>query len=184
MTQLRLFVVLAVLIVAFALPAAALAHPDSEGQGYCRFSGRHAHVRPLQRCGPRQWRPRHTRSFLAERHSSDFRVWRRSSSSSERQFRGRGRRGRGAVRDRSGPTVLSRMRPRRRRSALLWRACKYWFIGADGSAQPGPYLPDSPRIERYEGTNPLTGKSVVIDYVVEGEKDAAVGEHILSRQRV
>lgn len=47
---------------------------------------------------------------------------------------------------------------------------QYWFIGADGSAQPGPFLPDSPRIERYEGTNPMTGKSVVIDYVVEGDQ--------------
>ena len=48
---------------------------------------------------------------------------------------------------------------------------QYWFIGADGSAQPGPFLPDAPnQIERYEGVNSLTGKPVVIDYVVEGKK--------------
>ena len=47
---------------------------------------------------------------------------------------------------------------------------QYWFIGADGSAQPGPFLPDSPRIEIYNGVNTLTGKSVTIDYVIEGEK--------------
>lgn len=48
---------------------------------------------------------------------------------------------------------------------------QYWFIGADGSAQLGPFLPDAPnQIERYQGVNSLTGKPVVIDYVVEGEK--------------
>ena len=48
---------------------------------------------------------------------------------------------------------------------------QFWFVGADGSAQPGPFLPDAPnQIERYEGVNSLTGKPVVIDYVVEGEK--------------
>lgn len=48
---------------------------------------------------------------------------------------------------------------------------QYWFIGADGSAQPGPFLPDAPnQTERYEGVNSLTGKPIVIDYVVEGEK--------------
>ena len=47
---------------------------------------------------------------------------------------------------------------------------QYWYIGADGSAQPGPFLPDSPKIESFSGTNPLTGKSVTIDYVTEGDK--------------
>ena len=47
---------------------------------------------------------------------------------------------------------------------------QYWYIGADGSAQPGPFLPDSPKIEIYNGVNPLTGKSVTIDYVTEGDK--------------
>ncbi|MYC93673.1 MAG: hypothetical protein F4X14_01775 [Caldilineaceae bacterium SB0661_bin_32] len=47
---------------------------------------------------------------------------------------------------------------------------QYWYIGADGSAQPGPFLPDSPRIESFSGTNPMTGKSVTIDYVTEGDK--------------
>lgn len=48
---------------------------------------------------------------------------------------------------------------------------QYWFIGADGSAQPGPVLPDAPnQIERYEGVNSLTGKPVTIEYVIEGDK--------------
>ena len=47
---------------------------------------------------------------------------------------------------------------------------QYWFIGPDGSSQRGPFLPDNPKITRYEGTNPLSGKSVVIDYVTEGKK--------------
>ena len=47
---------------------------------------------------------------------------------------------------------------------------QYWYIGADGSAQPGPFLPDDPRIESFSGTNPMTGKSVTIDYVTENEQ--------------
>ena len=48
---------------------------------------------------------------------------------------------------------------------------QYWFIGADGSAQPGPFLPDAPiQIERYEGVNSLTGKPVTIEYVIVGDK--------------
>ncbi len=47
---------------------------------------------------------------------------------------------------------------------------QYWYIGADGSAQPGPFLPDSPRISVFNGVNPMTGKSVTIDYVIEGDK--------------
>ncbi len=47
---------------------------------------------------------------------------------------------------------------------------QYWYIGADGSAQPGPFLPDSPKISVFNGVNPMTGKSVTIDYVTEGEK--------------
>ena len=47
---------------------------------------------------------------------------------------------------------------------------QYWYIGADGSAQPGPFLPDSPKIESFSGTNPLTGKSVTIDYVTENDQ--------------
>ncbi len=47
---------------------------------------------------------------------------------------------------------------------------QYWYIGADGSAQPGPYLPDSPRIEIFNGVNPLTGKSVTIDYITENDQ--------------
>ena len=46
---------------------------------------------------------------------------------------------------------------------------RYWYIGADGSAQMGPFLPDSPKIV-FNGTNPMTGKSVSIDYVTEGDK--------------
>lgn len=37
MKQYRFLAIFAVLIVALALPAAALAHPSSEGDGYCRF---------------------------------------------------------------------------------------------------------------------------------------------------
>ena len=47
---------------------------------------------------------------------------------------------------------------------------QYWYIGADGSAQPGPFLPDSPKIESFSGSNPLTGKSVTIDYITENEE--------------
>ena len=47
---------------------------------------------------------------------------------------------------------------------------QYWYIGADGSAQPGPFLPDSPKIESFTGTNPMTGKSVTIDYITENEQ--------------
>ena len=47
---------------------------------------------------------------------------------------------------------------------------QYWYIGADGNAQPGPFLPDSPKITVFNGTNPMTGKSVTIDYVTEGDK--------------
>ena len=45
---------------------------------------------------------------------------------------------------------------------------QYYFIGADGSSQTGPYLPnqssDSPAIQLYSGSNPMTGKSVVINW--------------------
>ena len=45
---------------------------------------------------------------------------------------------------------------------------QYYFIGADGSSETGPYLPnqssDSPAIQLYSGTNPMTGKSVVINW--------------------
>ncbi|MCY4079647.1 MAG: hypothetical protein OXF54_05345 [Caldilineaceae bacterium] len=47
---------------------------------------------------------------------------------------------------------------------------QYWYIGADGSAQPGPFLPDEPKIESFSGTNPMTGKSVTIDYVTENDQ--------------
>ena len=47
---------------------------------------------------------------------------------------------------------------------------QYWYIGADGSAQPGPFLPDEPKIESFSGTNPLTGKAVTIDYVTENDQ--------------
>ena len=47
---------------------------------------------------------------------------------------------------------------------------QYWYIGADGRAQPGPFLPDTPRIERFSGVNPMTGKPVTIDYITEGDK--------------
>ncbi len=47
---------------------------------------------------------------------------------------------------------------------------QYWYIGADGSAQPGPFLPDSPRIESFSGTNPMTGKSVTIEYITENNQ--------------
>ena len=47
---------------------------------------------------------------------------------------------------------------------------QYWYIGADGSAQPGPFLPDEPKIESFSGTNPMTGKSVTIDYITENDQ--------------
>lgn len=47
---------------------------------------------------------------------------------------------------------------------------QYWYIGADGSAQPGPFLPDDPKIESFSGTNPMTGKSVTIDYITENDQ--------------
>lgn len=169
MTQLRLFVVLAVLIVAFALPAAALAHPDSEGQGYCRFpdgtltsghcsaadhanGGHDTHVPSLPSVTPPTSGPGGNPPPPP------------SASS------GGGAGGAGGGTGSIGADCFITHAATPAQICPVVEGMQYWFIGADGSAQPGPYLPDSPRIERYEGTNPLTGKSVVIDYVVEGEK--------------
>ena len=48
---------------------------------------------------------------------------------------------------------------------------QYYFIGADGSAQPGPWVPPFSELATlssasvYSGTNPKTGKSVTIHYL-------------------
>lgn len=48
---------------------------------------------------------------------------------------------------------------------------QYYFIGADGTAETGPYMPNptagSPSFQLYSGTNPMTGKPVVIDWMSE-----------------
>lgn len=56
---------------------------------------------------------------------------------------------------------------------------QYYFIGADGSSQTGPYikpfselavLHTAGTVSLYTGSNPFTGKSVTIDYLVSDDK--------------
>lgn len=57
---------------------------------------------------------------------------------------------------------------------------QYYFIGADGSSQTGPYIKPFSELATlhasvasarlYTGSNPFTGKSVTIDYLVSDEK--------------
>ena len=69
----------------------------------------------------------------------------------------------------SAKATASCITPQRPRSSVPpATASNYYFIGADGSSQTGPYLPnqssDSPAIQLYSGSNPMTGKSVVINW--------------------
>ena len=58
---------------------------------------------------------------------------------------------------------------------------QFYFIGADGTAETGPYVvipsSGSPQIQLYEGTNPMTGKSVVIDYLTDGSNRLQVSTY-------
>ena len=57
---------------------------------------------------------------------------------------------------------------------------QYYFIGADGSSQTGPYIKpfselatlhtSGTSVRLYTGSNPFTGKSVTIDYLVSDDK--------------
>ena len=57
---------------------------------------------------------------------------------------------------------------------------QYYFIGADGSSQTGPYIKPfselatlhtvGTSVRLYTGSNPFTGKSVTIDYLVSDDK--------------
>ena len=177
MRQFRFLAFFAVLIAALALPAMALAHPASEGEGYCRFpdgsltaghcsatdharGGHDTHIPPLPSVpppsGPGANPPSPPSGNPPPPPSGDSPGGSGDGSSSTPVYTG------------IDCHITHAARPAQICSVV--GGLQYWFIGADGSAQPGPFLPDSPRITRYEGTNPMTGKAVVIDYVVEGDK--------------
>ena len=179
MTRLRLFAALAVLIAAFAVPASVFAHPASEGDGYCRFpdgtvtpghctaadhanGGHDTHIPPLPSVPP----PSGSGGGPTPPGSGGNPP----PPPSGNPPGGGGDGGSGTTPVYTGIDCHITHAARPAQICSVEGGLQYWFIGADGSAQPGPFLPDSPRIERYEGTNPLTGKAVVIDYVVEGEK--------------
>ena len=58
---------------------------------------------------------------------------------------------------------------------------RYYFIGADGSAQTGPHVvipsPGSPAIQLFSGANPMTGKSVIIEYKTDGSNRLQVSTY-------
>lgn len=173
MTRLRLFAALVVLIAAFAVPASVFAHPSSVGDGYCKFpdgtltpghcsaadhanGGHDTHIPSTPNGNPPGGNP----------------PGGGNPPSGNPPGGGGGGGGGGSdttpVYTGIGCHITHAARPAQ--ICSVEGGMQYWFIGADGSAQPGPFLPDSPRIERYEGTNPMTGKPVVIDYVVEGDQ--------------
>ena len=170
MTKFRILAIFAVLIAGLALPAAAFAHPASEGDDYCRFpdgtvtpghctavdhanGGHDTHIPPLPSVPP----PSGSGGNPPPPPSGN-------------PPGGGGDGGSGTTPVYTGIDCHITHAARPVQICSIEGGLQYWFIGADGSAQPGPFLPDSPRITRYEGTNPLTGKAVVIDYVVEGDK--------------
>lgn len=176
MTRLRLFAALVVLIAAFAVPASVFAHPSSVGDGYCKFpdgtltpghcsaadhanGGHDTHIPSTPSGNPPNGNPPNGNPPGGGNPPSGNPP-------------GGGGGGGGSdttpVYTGIGCHITHAARPAQ--ICSVEGGMQYWFIGADGSAQPGPFLPDSPRIERYEGTNPMTGKPVVIDYVVEGDQ--------------
>jgi len=179
MTKFRILAIFAVLIAGLALPAAAFAHPASEGDGYCRFpdgtvtpghctaadhanGGHDTHIPPLPSVPP----PSGSGGGPAPPGSGGNPP----PPPSGNPPGGGGDGGSGTTPVYTGIDCHITHAARPAQICSVEGGLQYWFIGADGSAQPGPFLPDSPRIERYEGTNPLTGKAVVIDYIVEGDK--------------
>lgn len=177
MTRLRIFAALAVLMAAFAVPASVFAHPASEGEGYCQFpdgtltaghcsaadharGGHDTHIPPLPSVSP----PSGSGGSPLPPSSDP------PPPPSSNPDGGSGGGGSDTAPVYTGIDCHITHAARPAQICSVENGLQYWFIGADGSAQPGPFLPDEPRIERYEGTNPLTGKPVVIDYVVEGEK--------------
>ena len=68
------------------------------------------------------------------------------------------------------PIATSSTLRRPPRSAPPRTECSIGSSDRTAARNEAPFLPDNPKITRYEGTNPLSGKSVVIDYVTEGKK--------------
>ncbi len=188
MTRLRLFASLAVLIAAFVIPTSVFAHPASEGEGYCQFpdgtlsaghcsasdharGGHDTHIPPLPGVPPPSG-PGGSPPTSGPGGNPPPPP----SSNPPPPPSGNSPGGSGSGGGSNTAPVYTGIDCHITHAARPAQICsvtgglQYWFIGADGSAQPGPFLPDSPRIERWEGTNPMTGKSVVIDYIVEGEK--------------
>jgi hypothetical protein len=58
---------------------------------------------------------------------------------------------------------------------------QYYFIGADGTAETGPFVvipsAGSPAVQLYSGSNPMTGKSVVIDFLTDGSNRLKVSTY-------
>lgn len=168
MTRLRLFAALVVLIAAFAVPASVFAHPSSVGDGYCKFPD--GTLTPGHCSAADHANGGHDTHIPSTPNGNPPGGGNPPSGNPP----GGGGGGGGGGSDTTpvytgiGCHITHAARPAQ--ICSVEGGLQYWFIGADGSAQPGPFLPDSPRIERYEGTNPMTGKSVVIDYVVEGEQ--------------
>ena len=180
MTRLRLFAALAVLIAAFAVPASVFAHPASEGDGYCKFpdgtltpghctaadhanGGHDTHIPSPPSVAPPGGSPTPPGSGGNPPPPPPS-----GNPPGGNPPGGGGGSDTTPVYTGIDCHITHAARPAQ--ICSVEGGLQYWFIGADGSAQPGPFLPDSPRIDRYEGTNPLTGKAVVIDYIVEGEK--------------
>ena len=178
MTKFRVLAVFAVLIAAFAVPASVFAHPSSEGEGYCKFpdgtltpghcsasdharGGHDTHIPPLPGVPP----PSGPGGNPLPPSSNPPPP---PPSGNPDGDSGGGGSDTTPVYTGIDCHITHAARPAQ--ICSVEGGLQYWFIGADGSAQPGPFLPDSPRIERYEGTNPMTGKPVVIDYVVERER--------------
>ena len=188
MTRLRLFASLAVLIAAFAVPTSVFAHPSSQGNGYCKFpdgtltpghcsaadhanGGHDTHLPSTPTVSPPSSGPGGGPPSGSPPGGNPPNGNPPNGNTPGGNTPGGNTPGAGL------PDMnFNEANCFIRHAATPAQICpveggmQYWFIGADGSAQPGPYLPDSPRIERYEGTNPLTGKQVVIDYVTEGDK--------------
>ena len=183
MTKFRILAIFAVLIAGLALPAAAFAHPASEGEGYCKFpdgtltpghctaadhanGGHDTHIpAPPNVAPPGGGTPGGNPPGGGTPGGNPP-----GGSTPGGNPPGGGGGGSGTTPVYTGIDCHITHAARPAQICSVEGGLQYWFIGADGSAQPGPFLPDSPRIERYEGTNSLTGKAVVIDYVVEGDK--------------
>lgn len=199
MTRLRLFAALVVLIAAFAVPASVFAHPSSVGDGYCKFpdgtltpghcsaadhanGGHDTHIPSTPNGNPPgggntpNGNPPNGNPPGGNPPSGNPPGGNPPGDGNPPSGNPPGGGGGGGGGGSDTTPVYTGIGCHITHAARPAQICsveggmQYWFIGADGSAQPGPFLPDSPRIERYEGTNPMTGKSVVIDYVVEGEQ--------------